>query len=176
MTRHIEIYDTTLRDGSQGEGVSFSLQDKLLIAQRLLELGFDYVEGGYPLSNDKDAQFFQRATRETASKGRLTAFGMTRRKGVAPADDPGMKALVASGTDVLTIVGKTSDFHVTEVLRAGLDENLQMIAETVGYLCQSGRKVIYDAEHFFDGWKANRDYALKTVQAAAAAGAALVVL
>ena len=176
MTRHIEIYDTTLRDGSQGEGVSFSLQDKLLIAQRLLELGFDYVEGGYPLSNDKDAQFFQRATRESASKGRLTAFGMTRRKGVTPADDPGMKALVASGTDVITIVGKTSDFHVTEVLRAGLDENLQMIAETVGYLCQAGRKVIYDAEHFFDGWKANRDYALKTVQAAAEAGASLVVL
>ena len=174
--RRIEIYDTTLRDGSQGEGVSFSLQDKLLIARRLLELGFDYVEGGYPLSNDKDAQFFQKATREPASKGRLTAFGMTRRKGVKPADDPGMKALVDSGADVITIVGKTSDFHVTEVLRAALEENLEMIADTVGYLRGSGRKVIYDAEHFFDGWKANRDYALKTVRAAVEAGAVLVVL
>jgi 2-isopropylmalate synthase len=176
MSRRIEIYDTTLRDGSQGEGVSFSLQDKLLIAQRLLELGFDYVEGGYPLSNDKDAQFFQKATRQPASKGRLTAFGMTRRKGVKPADDPGMKALVDSGADVITIVGKTSDFHVTEVLRVTLDENLAMIAETVGYLNGQGRKVIYDAEHFFDGWKANRDYALKTVQTAVDAGASLVVL
>ncbi|HVA46439.1 MAG TPA: citramalate synthase [Pirellulales bacterium] len=176
MSRRIEIYDTTLRDGSQGEGVSFSLEDKLLIARRLLELGFDYVEGGYPLSNDKDAQFFQKATRDPAGKGRLAAFGMTRRKGVAPADDPGMKALVESGTDVITIVGKTSDFHVTDVLRATLDENLEMIADTVGYLRQTGRKVIYDAEHFFDGWKANRDYALKTVKAAADAGAVLIVL
>ncbi|HEV3343647.1 MAG TPA: citramalate synthase [Pirellulales bacterium] len=176
MSRRIEIYDTTLRDGSQGEGVSFSLQDKLLIAARLLELGFDYVEGGYPLSNDKDAQFFQRATRQTASKGRLTAFGMTRRKGVAAADDPGMKALLDSGADVITIVGKTSDFHVTEVLRVTLDENRQMIEETVGYLRQAGRRVIYDAEHFFDGWKANPAYALATVRAAVEAGAALVVL
>ncbi|HVX11898.1 MAG TPA: citramalate synthase [Pirellulales bacterium] len=174
--RRIEIYDTTLRDGSQGEGVSFSLQDKLLIAQRLLELGFDYVEGGYPLSNDKDAQFFQKASREPAAKGRLSAFGMTRRKGVAPADDPGMKALLDSGTDVITIVGKTSDFHVTEVLRVTLEENLAMIAETVEFFRRAGRKVIYDAEHFFDGWKANRGYAVQTVQTAAKAGAELVVL
>ncbi|HET6880224.1 MAG TPA: citramalate synthase [Pirellulales bacterium] len=174
--RRIEIYDTTLRDGSQGEGVSFSLQDKLLVAQRLLVLGFDYVEGGYPLSNEKDAQFFQKATREPAGKGRLAAFGMTRRKGVQPAEDPGMTALVEAGTDVVTIVGKTSDFHVAEVLRVSLDENLAMIADTVAYLRQAGRKVIYDAEHFFDGWKANPGYALKTVQAAAKSGAALVVL
>lgn len=176
MPRRIEIYDTTLRDGSQGEGVSFSLEDKLLIAQRLLEMGFDYVEGGYPLSNEKDTQFFQKATRQPAGKGRIAAFGMTRRKGIKPADDPGMKALVDSGAEVMTIVGKTSDFHVTEVLRVSLEENLEMIAETIGYLRESGRKVIYDAEHFFDGWKANRGYALKTVQAAAQAGAALVVL
>jgi 2-isopropylmalate synthase len=134
------------------------------------------VEGGYPLSNDKDAQFFQRATREPAAKGRLTAFGMTRRKGVSPADDPGMKALVDSGAGVITIVGKTSEFHVSEVLRVTLDENLAMIAETVEFLRGTGRKVIYDAEHFFDGWKANRAYALRTVQTAAAAGAELVVL
>ncbi|MGH7135541.1 MAG: citramalate synthase, partial [Pirellulales bacterium] len=174
--RRIEIYDTTLRDGSQGEGVSFSLEDKLLIAQRLLEMGFDYVEGGYPLSNEKDAQFFQKATREPAGKGRIAAFGMTRRKGVRPSDDPGMKALVDSRADVITIVGKTSDFHVTDVLRVSLEENVAMIAETIGYLRETGRKVIYDAEHFFDGWKANRGYALQTVQAAAQAGAALVVL
>lgn len=176
MSRRIEIYDTTLRDGSQGEGVSFSLQDKLLIARRLLELGFDYVEGGYPLSNDKDAQFFQHAAREQIGNGRIAAFGMTRRKGVLPADDPGMKALLDSGAGVITIVGKTSDFHVSEVLRVTLDENLAMISETVAHFRQAGRQVIYDAEHFFDGWKANREYALKTVRAAAEAGASLVVL
>ncbi|HEX7376091.1 MAG TPA: citramalate synthase [Pirellulales bacterium] len=176
MTRRIEIYDTTLRDGSQGEGVSFSLQDKLLIAERLLEMGFDYVEGGYPLSNDKDSQFFQKATSHAQGKGRISAFGMTRRKGVAAADDPGMKALLDSQADVLTIVGKTSDFHVNEILRVALAENLAMIAETIGYLRQAGKKVIYDAEHFFDGWKANRQYALQTVQAAAQAGADVVVL
>ncbi len=174
--RRIQIYDTTLRDGSQGEGVSFSLQDKLLIARRLLELGFDYIEGGYPLSNDKDAQFFARAAQLPGGQGRICAFGMTRRKGLPPEDDPGMKALLASGAGVVTLVGKTSDFHVTEVLRVSLEENLAMIADSVRYLRSQGRQVIYDAEHFFDGWKANRSYAVRTVQAAADAGASLVVL
>ncbi|HUY31718.1 MAG TPA: citramalate synthase [Pirellulales bacterium] len=174
--RRIQIYDTTLRDGSQGEGISFSLQDKLLITQRLLALGFDYVEGGYPLSNDKDAQFFQRARSLDQQAGRICAFGMTRRKGIDPANDPGMRALVDSGVSVATLVGKTSDFHVTEVLRAGLDENLAMIADSVRFLREAGMEVIYDAEHFFDGWQANRAYALRTVRAAAEAGAGLVVL
>ena len=174
--RRIQIYDTTLRDGSQGEGVSFSLQDKLLIAERLASLGFDYIEGGYPLSNDKDAQFFERVQKLAMPPECICAFGMTRRKGVAPADDPGMKALVDSAAPIITLVGKTSDFHVKEVLRVELEENLAMIADSVRYLRQTGRKVIYDAEHFFDGWKSSPGYALKTIQTAAEAGANLIVL
>ena len=172
----IEIYDTTLRDGSQGEGINFSLQDKLLIAQRLDEMGFEYVEGGYPLSNEKDAQFFQRVQKLNLRRTRVCAFGMTRRKGVSAEQDPGMKALLDSGAGAITIVGKTSAFHATEVLRVSLEENLAMIADTVRFLREAGREVIYDAEHFFDGWKSNPEYARKTVQAAAAAGARLIVL
>jgi 2-isopropylmalate synthase len=175
MTR-IQIYDTTLRDGSQGEGVSFSLQDKVLIARRLDELGFDFVEGGYPLSNEKDVQFFQRMQREPLRQARLCAFGMTRRRGMRAADDPGMQALLRSEAPVCTVVGKTWDFHVTQVLRVSLEENLAMIGESLEYLRRAGREVIYDAEHFFDGWKANPDYALQTVLAAQQAGASLVVL
>ncbi|MBI1900460.1 MAG: citramalate synthase [Planctomycetia bacterium] len=174
--RRIAIYDTTLRDGTQGEGVSFSLEDKLLICQRLDELGFDFIEGGYPLSNEKDAQFFQRARELDLAHARLCAFGMTRRRGVSPEKDPGMRALVESEAPVVTLVGKTSDFHVREVLRAGLDENLAMIRESVDCLRQHGREVIYDAEHFFDGWKANPQYAFQTLQAAVDAGASTVVL
>ena len=127
----VQIYDTTLRDGAQGEGVNFSLQDKVLIAHRLDELGFDFVEGGFPLSNPKDAEFFQRIAKEPLKHSRLCAFGMTRRKGVKPAEDPGIKALIESHAPVVTIVGKTSDFHVTEVLRVSLEENLAMIRETL---------------------------------------------
>ena len=174
--RRIQIYDTTLRDGSQGEGVSFSLQDKLLITQRLDELGFDFVEGGYPLSNDKDAQYFQRAQGLQLGHTRVSAFGMTRRKGVSPDQDPGMKALIESGAQTVTIVGKTSDFHVAEVLRVSLEENLAMIRETVEFFRRAGRDVIYDAEHCFDGYKANPQYAIQTLQTAAAAGASLVVM
>lgn len=174
--KSVQVYDTTLRDGAQGEGVNFSLQDKLLIARRLDELGFDFVEGGYPLSNPKDAEFFQRLAAEPLKRSRLCAFGMTRRKGVQPADDPGMKALVESRAPVVTIVGKTSDFHVNEVLRVSLDENLAMIRETIAYLREVGREVVYDAEHFFDGWKANPVYAAKTIQAAEEGGAMIVVM
>src|SRR3954452_6791293 len=147
----VQIYDTTLRDGAQGEGVNFSLQDKLLIARRLDECGFDFVEGGYPLSNPKDAEFFQRIAEQPLKNSRLCAFGMTRRRGVRAADDPGMKALVESRAPVITIVGKTHDFHVTEVLRVSLDENLAMIRETIAYLRQMDRDAIYDAELFFEG-------------------------
>jgi 2-isopropylmalate synthase len=173
---HIQIYDTTLRDGAQGEGVNFSLQDKLLVARRLDEFGFDFIEGGYPLSNPKDAEFFQRIAREPLRNSRLCAFGMTRRRGVKPADDPGMKALVDSQAPVVTIVGKTHDFHVTDVLRVSLAENLAMIRETVAFLREMGRDVIYDAEHFFDGWKANPEYARQTIRAAVEGGAMLVVM
>jgi 2-isopropylmalate synthase len=175
MTK-IQLYDTTLRDGAQGEGVNFSLQDKLLIARRLDELGFDFVEGGYPLSNPKDAEFFQRIAAEPLQHSRVCAFGMTRRKGVSAADDPGMKALVESQAPVVTIVGKTHDFHVTEVLRVSLEENLAMIRDTVAFLKSVGREVIYDAEHFFDGWKANPEYAKQTIRAAEEGGASIIVM
>ena len=173
--RVIQIYDTTLRDGAQGEGVSFSLQDKLLITQRLDEMGFDYVEGGYPLSNEKDAEYFQRTQRMDLQHVKVCAFGMTRRKGIDAADDPGMRALADSGAPVITVVGKAWDFHATDVLRVTLDENVDMIHDSVRYLVDLGREVIFDAEHFFDGWKANPEYAARTIQAAADAGATLVV-
>ena len=172
----IELYDTTLRDGAQGEGVNFSLEDKVLIAQRLDEMGFDYIEGGYPLSNPKDAEFFERLAAEPLKRSKLCAFGMTRRKGMTAAEDPGMKALLQSEAPAITIVGKTSAFHVAEVLRVSEQENLDMIAETVAYFVEQGRQVIYDAEHFFDGWKLNGDYAAKTIQAAAQAGATHIVM
>ncbi len=174
--RRIQIYDTTLRDGSQGEGVNFSLQDKLLITERLDSLGFDYIEGGYPLSNEKDAQYFQKVWDLNLEHTKVCAFGMTRRKGMLADDDPGMIALIRSEAPVITMVGKTSDFHVKEVLRVTLEENLAMIADSVRCLKAAGRQVIYDAEHFFDGWKANPEYALLTVRTAAEAGASLIVL
>ncbi|NOY30299.1 MAG: citramalate synthase, partial [Planctomycetes bacterium] len=164
-----------------GEGVNFSLEDKLLIARRLDSLGFDFVEGGYPLSNPKDAEFFQRLAQEPLKNSKACAFGMTRRRGVKAADDVGMKSLLESQAPVITIVGKTSDFHVTEVLGVSLEENLAMIRDTIEYLSGAGspekrREVIYDAEHFFDGWKANPEYAAKTIRAAAEAGASILVM
>src|SRR5438034_2073923 len=174
--RSIQIYDTTLRDGTQGEGVSLSLQDKLQITQRLDEIGIDFIEGGYPASNTKDAEYFQRATKLPLKQAKICAFGMTRRRGMKPADDLGIQALVEAETPVVTIVGKTWDFHVTEVLRVSLQENLDMITETVEYLASRGREVFYDAEHFFDGFAANPEYAAQTILAAARAGAKLVLL
>src|SRR4051794_36278612 len=174
--QRIQIYDTTLRDGAQGEGVNFSLQDKLLIARRLDECHFDFIEGGYPLSNPKDTEFFQSIAKQPLKHARLCAFGMTRRRGVQAADDPGMKALIESQAPVVTIVGKTHDFHVTEVLRVSLEENLSMIRETMAYLREMGREVIFDAEHFFDGWKANPEYARKAIRAAVEGGATLIVM
>ena len=172
--RTIEIYDTTLRDGSQGEGVNFSLEDKVAITRRLDEAGVDFIEGGYPLSNPKDAQYFERVLALTLRHSKVCAFGMTRRRGMTAADDPGMKALLDAGTPVVTIVGKTSVFHVTEVLGVSREENLAMIADTVGHLKQAGREVFYDAEHFFDGWKLDRDYSRDTI--VARAGATRIVL
>ncbi|QDS97811.1 citramalate synthase [Adhaeretor mobilis] len=173
----IQIYDTTLRDGAQGEGVSFSLEDKVLIARKLDKLGFDFIEGGYPLSNPKDAEFFQRLhEKPLENNAKLCAFGMTRRKGVVAKDDPGMIALIKAETPVVTIVGKTSDFHAKEVLGVSLEENLAMIRDTVEFFVSEGKEVIYDAEHFFDGWKANADYAPQTIKAAAEAGASIIVM
>ncbi|MFW6169771.1 MAG: citramalate synthase [Planctomycetota bacterium] len=174
--RTIEIYDTTLRDGAQGEGVSLSLFDKLQITTRLDQMGVDYIEGGYPLSNDKDIEYFQQVRELRLKQAKVCAFGMTRRRDIEPDDDPGMKALLDSGAAVCTIVGKASGFHATEVLRVSLDENLAMISDSVSYLVAHGREVVYDAEHFFDGWKLDPDYTARTIRAAAAAGANLVVL
>jgi 2-isopropylmalate synthase len=174
--RHVQIYDTTLRDGAQGEGVSFSLQDKLAITERLDEIGIDYIEGGYPLSNEKDAEYFRRVKDLDLKHAKVCAFGMTRRRGVAAKDDIGMQALANSGAPVCTVVGKTWDFHVTQVLNVSLEENLAMIKDSVGFLSGLGREVIYDAEHFFDGFKANPEYAAKTLCAAAEGGANLVCL
>jgi len=176
MTRSIQIYDTTLRDGTQGEGVSLSLQDKLQITQRLDEIGIDFIEGGYPASNTKDSEYFARVRELKLSNAKICAFGMTRRRGIKAADDSGIQALVAAETPVVTIVGKSWDFHVTEVLRVSLQENLDMIYETVEFLKSQGRQVFYDAEHAFDGWKANPEYADQTLLAAANAGASIVIL
>ncbi len=172
----IQIYDTTLRDGSQGEGVNFSLQDKLQITARLDGLGFDYIEGGYPLSNQKDEEYFQKVADLDLKHAKVCAFGMTRRRGVSAEDDIGMIALRDSKAPVCTVVGKTWDLHVLEVLRVDRAENLAMILDSVGFLKAEGREVIYDAEHFFDGYAANPDYALETLKAAEEAGADLVVL
>ncbi|MFM7520046.1 MAG: citramalate synthase [Planctomycetota bacterium] len=174
--RTIEIYDTTLRDGAQGEGVHFSLADKLAITRRLDAAGIDFVEGGYPLSNPKDAEYFAQVRDLPLAHAKVVAFGMTRRRGMAAADDPGMRALLEAGTAVIAIVGKTSAFHVAEVLGVSREENLAMIAETVGHLVASGREVFYDAEHFFDGWKLDAPYAAETILAAARAGASRIVL
>jgi 2-isopropylmalate synthase len=172
----IQIYDTTLRDGSQAEGISFSLQDKLAITERLDSLGFDYVEGGYPASNEKDAQYFQRVSELPLAHVRVCAFGMTRRKGVKADEDEGLRALLDSRAKTITIVGKSSLFQVTEVLRTGADDNLAMIGESIAHLAANGREVIFDAEHFFDGWKADPAYSIAALGAAAQAGAKMVVL
>ncbi len=172
--RSIHTYDTTLRDGTRGEGVSLSLQDKLNIAVRLAEMGIDMIEGGYPLSNEKDTLFFQKVRSLPLGQSQVCAFGMTRRRGVAVQDDPGMKALVAAQTPVITVVGKSWDFHATDVLGVSLQENLDMIGESVGFLAKHAQ-VVYDAEHFFDGYKANREYALKAIRSAANSGAAWIV-
>jgi 2-isopropylmalate synthase len=176
MPQRITIYDTTLRDGSQGEGVNFSLQDKLLITRRLDELGIDYVEGGYPLSNPKDSSYFRAVRDLDLAHAKVCAFGMTRRRDCAPEDDAGMRALVGAGTPAVTVVGKSWDLHATEVLGVSLEENLRMIADSVAYLAAHTPEVVYDAEHFFDGYKRNPDYALRTLAAAAESGAAWLVL
>ncbi|MCD6364814.1 MAG: citramalate synthase [Planctomycetes bacterium] len=174
--KKIEIYDTTLRDGTQSEGISLSLEDKLLIASALDGLGVDYIEGGYPLSNPKDAAFFTRIKQSDLKNARLTAFGMTRRKGVKPGDDVGLKALLDSEAPAVMLVGKSWDMHVAEVIKTSNDENLVMIAESVEFIAARGREVLFDAEHFFDGYQANPDYAMATLRAAADAGASCLIL
>jgi 2-isopropylmalate synthase len=176
MKPQVEIYDTTLRDGSQGEGINFSVADKLRIAEKLDTFGVHYIEGGWPGSNPKDLEFFAQAARRKWRNAKIAAFSMTRRKGVAVESDDLMRQILEAETPVVTIVGKTWLLHVTEVLRAKPDENLAMIGDTIRFLKDHGKMVIYDAEHSFDGFKDEPDYALATWQAAEKAGADCVVL
>jgi len=175
-TVQIQVYDTTLRDGCQAEGVSLSLEDKLRIALKLDELGVHYIEGGYPLSNPKDEEFFRRVGSVGLKQARVAAFGSTRRADTAPASDRGLAALLKAETAVVTIVAKAWDLHVEKVLRTTLEENLRMVEDSVRFLKQHGREVILDAEHFFDGMRSDPDYAMKVCVVAAEAGADCVVL
>lgn len=172
----VKIYDTTLRDGTQGEGISFSVADKLLIVERLDQFGVDYIEGGFPGSNPRDVAFFAEAKTLKLKHARMAAFGATRRAGVSADKDAQLRTLLESEMPVLTIVGKTWLLHVTEILRTTAEENLAMIEDSVRYLVSQGREVIYDAEHFFDGYLDNPDYALRTLEAAARGGASNLTL
>jgi len=172
----IQIYDTTLRDGTQREGISLSCEDKLRIARRLDELGVAFIEGGWPGSNPKDAEFFERAKDLPWKTSRIAAFGSTCRVGGGPEDDANIRALLDSGAPVCTVVGKTWTLHVTEVLRTTLEDNLRIIEKSLAHLRERGRRVIYDAEHFFDGYRADPRYALATLEAAVRGGAETVVL
>jgi 2-isopropylmalate synthase len=173
---NLVLYDTTLRDGAQQEGISFSLEDKGKVARRLDWLGIPYVEGGWPNSNPKDMAFFARAPELGLAQTTITAFGSTRRPGIAAEEDANIQALVAAGTRATAVFGKSWDLHVQHVLHTSLEENLRMIADSVRYLKHQGREVIYDAEHFFDGYCADPVYALRTLAAAAEAGADILVL
>ncbi|MBN1508936.1 MAG: citramalate synthase [Sedimentisphaerales bacterium] len=175
MTK-VALYDTTLRDGMQAEGVSFSLKDKLDIAGRLDDLGLDYIEGGYAASNPKEMQFFQEVARSRPTNSKIVAFGNTRRADCTVSDDVSLNTILACKTPAATVVGKTWDLHVKEVLRCSLDENLAICAESVAYLKSKGLETIFDAEHFFDGYRENPEYALKVLAAAANAGAHVLVL
>jgi 2-isopropylmalate synthase len=176
-TPTIQLYDTTLRDGTQGEGVNFSSGDKLRIARKLDELGVHYIEGGWPGSNPKDMDFFERAQTELDLKqAKVAAFGSTRKARTPVDQDAQVAMLLATGTEVVTIFGKTWTLHVTDVLRTTLDENVAMIYDTVSYLKENGKEVIYDAEHFFDGYKADPDYAIRTLRAVERGGADVIVL
>ena len=170
------LYDTTLRDGTQGENISFSADEKMAIAKRLDEMGVHYVEGGWPGSNPRDMHFFDLAKRVDFETTRLVAFGATRRPGIAVEDDANVKALIESGTPAVAIFGKTWDLHVTQIMNNTLEENLAMIRDTVSFLKSKGREVVYDAEHFFDGFREDEAYAMETLRAAVEAGADWVVL
>ncbi len=172
----LTVYDTTLRDGTQGTGISFSVADKIRVAEKLDDFGFDFIEGGWPGSNPKDAAFFAEAARRPWKRAKIAAFGMTRRGRVRVEEDPQVRLLLEAETPVVTIVGKTWPLHVTEVFQVSLAENLDMIRDTVAFLKDHGRRVFYDAEHFFDSHADDPAYSLATIRAAAEAGAELVVL
>ena len=170
------LYDTTLRDGTQREGISLSVDDKIKIAQKLDEMGVHYIEGGWPGSNPKDVEFFRRAASLPFENAKITAFGSTRRKNSRPEEDPNLKLLLEAETPVVTLVGKSWDLHVRDVLDTTMEENLNMIGDSVAYCKEQEKEVIYDAEHFFDGYKADPEYALATIKTAVVNGADCVVL
>jgi len=174
--KKIELYDTTLRDGSQQEGISFSVEDKLKITLKLDELGVHYIEGGWPGGNPKDTEFFRRARDLKLQSSALVAFGSTRHPGSSVDKDENLKALIEAGTGIVTIVGKSSDFQATQVLEVSLEENLKIITESIEYLKSKGLTVFFDAEHFFNGYKSNPEYSLRAIETAAKAGADMVVL
>lgn len=176
MQEKIILYDTTLRDGTQGEQITLSAEDKLRIVQKLAAFGIPYVEGGWPGSNPKDARFFELARNTRFTGTRLTAFGSTRRPWISPEKDENIQELLKTGTGTVCLFGKSWDLHATEILGVPLEENLAMIEESVAYLKEKGLEVIYDAEHFFDGYKGNASYARETVRAAERAGADIIVL
>ena len=166
-----ELFDSTLRDGSQAEGISFSIQDKLNIVKAMDEFGVDYIEAGNPASNPKEQLFFEKIRGVTLRNAKICAFGSTVRYGVKPEDDSGLAALVGAGTDVVSVFGKAWDLHVTEILRIRLEDNLEIVDSTIRYLKSLGKELIFDAEHFFDGYKENREYAVSVLQTAVDAGA-----
>lgn len=172
----VKLYDTTLRDGTQAEDISFLVEDKIRIAHKLDEIGIHYIEGGWPGSNPKDVAFFKDIKKEKLSQAKIAAFGSTRRAKITPDKDHNLKTLVQAEPDVCTIFGKTWDFHVREALRISLEENLELVFDSLEYLKARVPEVFYDAEHFFDGYKANPDYAIKTLKAAQDAKADCIVL
>ncbi|MBO4404657.1 MAG: citramalate synthase, partial [Treponema sp.] len=174
--KNVEILDSTLRDGSQGEGISYSVQDKIHIVEALDELGVRYIEAGNPGSNPKDMEFFQKAKELKLKNSEIVAFGSTRRKDCSCAEDANLQSLLSAETKTVVIFGKTWDFQATEILHATLEENLEMIRDTCAYLTGRGRNVIFDAEHFFTGYKANAEYALKALEAAVVGGATVLCL
>ena len=176
MKTRVTLYDTTLRDGTQGTGISFSVLDKIRVAEKLDAFGVHYIEGGFPGSNPKDAEFFREVKKRTWKNAKISAFGATRRGKMNVADDPQVRILLDAETPAVTIVGKTWPLQVVEVLGVTREENLAMISDTVAYLKSHGREVLYDAEHFFDSFRDDPEYSLATLKAARDAGADLLVL
>lgn len=176
MTKKIAIFDSTLRDGAQAEGISFSLEDKLKTVRVLDALGIEFIEAGNPFSNPRDLEFFKRTNELELAQANLVAFGSTRRKDISPEEDDNIRSLLTAGTEHIAIFGKCWDFHVTDIIRTSLEENLKMIEDTVSYLTARGKQVFFDAEHFFDGYKHNPEYAISALKAAQTGGARSLVL
>ncbi|MQG89050.1 MAG: citramalate synthase, partial [SAR202 cluster bacterium] len=176
MTKNVELYDTTLRDGTQQEGISLSVEDKLAITKRLDSLGVHVIEGGYAGANPKDDEYFRRVTELDLDHAEIAAFGNTRRANVKAGEDPTLHALLDTNATILTLVGKSSEYQVSDILQTSLEENLAMVSDSVNYLKTHGRRVFFDAEHFFDGYKLNADYAIQTLRVAMDAGAERLIL